>query len=358
MYLADILGRYSDAIVGEWVDRLHNEVCDRYSLRPREELLATVSRANDACFSALVENDFSRIDSHIEWITQIRLEGGFALSEVQNAYELYRIVLLPILTRELRGKRLLTALTALDRCLFYTITRFSDYFQQAHEREIKEHAMTLTASLAHEIRNPLSSVKMNVQILSKSRSFDGNNARRMDIVVREISRLERILDEMLDYARPLKLDFEPSSIKEIVESCLDIVDVRIREKSIIVKKNYSRGAAPALVDRDKMEQAIINVFINSIDALSPGGEITVISRAATREDRAIRIEISDNGKGISPMDLPYIFDPFYSNKKMGTGLGLTNVKKIVEAHGGTVTVAPGIPKGTRFCFAIPARGVA
>ena len=503
MPLASILERRRDTIVKEWVRRLHESVSERYRKRPLDELFITVSRANEASYAVLVDNDYTLIDDHIKWITGIRLEGGFSLSEVQNAYELYREILLPILLKELRGQELLNTMQKLNQCLFYTITRFSNYFQSLHEEQIRTHASSLqreveertkelaeseakyrllveeindgyfvnqngrivfanqafcdlhgytpqemfgkaytdivaprsltsvqrlyekrvagedskdlyiyfrrhkngnalptenkvkgvlyqgeyavagicrditerveiekrireaerfahigklTTSLAHEIRNPLSSVKMNSQILLKNTGFRGNDKRRMEIVVNEISRLERILDEMLTFAKPITLHTQRASITEIIDSCLETMDVHIREREIEVKANHPRRRLPRLLlDREKMEQAIINVLINSIDALGKGGKIEISARVPGENRKSLRVEISDSGPGISSEDLPYVFDPFFSSKKKGTGLGLANVKKIMEAHGGSVEVSARKPGGTVLSLTFPSK---
>jgi PAS domain S-box-containing protein len=503
MPLASILYKYQNRIVEEWIHHLHSSISQRYSSRPLDELSVTVCRANEASYAVLVNNDYSLIDSHIQWITRIRLEGGFSLSEVQNAYELYREILIPILLKELRGEELENTLRKLNQCLFYTITRFSDYFQSLHEQGIVEqsqnlqrevekrtrdlaeseaeyrnlvegindgyfvnqngrivfsnqafcdlhgytlremlgksyteiiapksipmvrrlyekrvtgaaskdlyiylrrhkngsalptenkvkgivyqgafavagicrditerietekrirvaerfaHIGKLTTSLAHEIRNPLSSVKMNSQILLKNTDFNGNDKRRMEIVVNEISRLERILDEMLDFAKPLSLDIQRAAISKTIDSCLETMEVRIREKEIDIKKHYSRLRLRRMMfDTEKMEQAIINILINSMDVIGKGGRIEIRTRVLAQNGKSLRVEISDNGPGIAHEDLPYIFDPFFSSKKKGTGLGLANVKKIVEAHGGNVDVAPRKPSGVVLSLTLPIR---
>jgi signal transduction histidine kinase len=173
-------------------------------------------------------------------------------------------------------------------------------------------------------------------------------------VVNEISRLERILDEMLDFAKPLNLRMQRGSIVKVIDSCLDTMDVRIREMGIGVKRAYSNHRLRSLVfDEEKMEQAIINVLINSIDALGPGGTIEIATRVFGEKERSLRLEIADDGPGIPAEDLPYVFDPFFSGKKKGTGLGLANVKKIMEAHGGRVDVSPGEPAGTILRLTLP-----
>lgn len=502
MNLLEILKKYHQSIVDEWIHRLHTEVSERYCNRPIDELFKTVSRANEANYAVLIQNDYSKINNHIQWITQLRLEGGFSLSEVQNAYELYRTVLLPILPKELDHQELQEALKRVNYTLFYTITKFSNYFQSMHEKHLRDYAQNLegevekrtkqlaeseskyrvlveeindgyfvnqngrivfanqaycdlhgysyeeminkpyedlvaprsltkvrkfyekriagedtkdlyiyfrrhkngsifptenkvkrivyqgeyavagicrditerietekrireserlahigklTTSLAHEIRNPLSSVKMNSQIILKNNEFNGNDKRRMEIIVHEISRLERILDEMLDFARPLKLKLESALISEVMENCLEIMDARIKEKGIIIKKQYFKGLPEIPLDHEKIEQALLNVLLNAIEVLSRGGCIEVAIKQLRGDGSPIQIEINDDGPGVNIEDLPYVFDPFFSNKKKGTGLGLSNVKKIIEAHGGSAMVALRKPHGTRVILTIPFR---
>jgi PAS domain S-box-containing protein len=503
MNLPEILKTYRKQIVDEWIYRLHTEVSDRYRGRPIDELFYTVSRANEANYEVLIHNNFSKINDHIHLITNLRLEGGFSLSEVQSAYELYRTVLLPILPKELDENGLNDTLRHLNYCLFYTITKFSNYFQSLHEKHLKDYAENLegevkkrtkelaeseskyrmlveeindgyfvnqngrivfanqaycdlhgyspqemfgkpytdliapkslpmvqrlyekrmadedtndlyiylrrhksgktlptenkvkrilyqgefavagicrditerietekrireserlahigrlTTSLAHEIRNPLSSVKMNSQIILKNSDFSGNDKKRMEIIVNEISRLERILDEMLEFARPVKLNLELGSINSLMDACLEIMEASIREKEIAVKKVFSSGLPSTLLDHEKIEQAIINVLLNAIEILPEGGNIEIATKQLSGNGGAIQVEISDDGPGISLEDLPYVFDPFFSNKKKGTGLGLSNMKKIIEAHGGKASVSLQKPHGTRVSLTIPPGG--
>ncbi|MBA4393156.1 MAG: hypothetical protein C0407_06360, partial [Desulfobacca sp.] len=475
-------------------------VSPRYRERPREELFSTVSQAYDAGTAFILHDDYSEIDAHIERITRIRLEGGFLLSDVQNAYDLYRICLVPILVKELEGLILLRALLRLNTFLLYAIKKFSNFFQSLHEKEIREHAENLshevekrtrelseseakyrvlveeiddgyfvnqkglivfanqafgdlhgwtpqeligmpytdlvapkslpmvkkiyekrlageetrdlytylrldkngnhlptenkvkkifyqgedavagicrditrrmetekrireserlahigqlTTSLAHEIRNPLSSVKMNSQIILKNTEFSGNNQRRMEIIVQEISRLERILDEMLDFAKPVKLHLESASIHGIMDACLEMMEARIKEKELGVLKRYPRKLPRIWVDPEKIEQVVLNVLLNAVEVLPKGGHLEIVTKQVRKAHPSLVVEVSDDGPGISPEDLPYVFDPFFSNKKKGTGLGLSNVKKIIEAHGGTASLIIRKPRGTRVNLTLP-----
>ena len=143
MNLKEILDNYHDEIVRQWANRLHTELSERYSARPMEELFGTTSNVAEAKYAMLVHDDFSKIDSIIEIISKLRLEGGFGLSEVQNAFELYRTILLPILFKELDRPLLYNSVQKLNTCLSYAIHKFSDNFQALHENGIRCHAETL-----------------------------------------------------------------------------------------------------------------------------------------------------------------------------------------------------------------------
>jgi PAS domain S-box-containing protein len=236
------------------------------------------------------------------------------------------------------------------------ITERMEMERRVREAEGLARIGQLTTSLAHEIRNPLSSVKMNIQIFLDKLGLSGNDKRRMEIVDREITRLEKILEEMLDFARPVILNFSVVTLRDIIDECLEILDVQIAEKRISVRKRFTKSSSHVLLDREKIQQAVINLLLNSIEALPENGEITIATWVQGKAEEWIRIEVSDNGPGVSKEELPYIFDPFFSKKSNGTGLGLVNVKKIVQAHGGSVEAAPKKPKGLKFVLKIPQKG--
>jgi signal transduction histidine kinase len=156
----------------------------------------------------------------------------------------------------------------------------------------------------------------------------------MEISAKEITRLERILTEMLDFARPISLVCEPSSMNEIILTCLEILEPRIRRKAITVRRRLPDGIPPVLIDRGKMEQVVINILLNAVEAVPEAGLIQVAVNQQGGCEPFITVDTRDNGPGVNSEDLPFIFDPFFSKKKKGTGLGLSNVKRIVEAHGG------------------------
>ena len=233
------------------------------------------------------------------------------------------------------------------------ITERLEIEKRVREAENLAHIGEITTSLAHEIRNPLSAARMSIQMLLKSDSFKGHEKRRLEILAQEVGRLNRIVSEMLDFAKPMKFDLEPGSLAELVVSCLEAIDTRILEKDILVTRKFPGKLPPVRMDREKMEQALINLLLNAIEAVEREGRIDIAIKR-TRGSRDLAVHITDNGHGIDPGSMPYIFDPFFTRKTKGTGLGLANAKKIIEAHGGRIELAPVEPAGTRVTFTIPA----
>ena len=223
--------------------------------------------------------------------------------------------------------------------------------ERIREAEQLAHIGQLTTSLAHEIRNPLSAASMGIQMLLKNPVFTGVDRRRLEILAQETSRLNKIVSDMLDFARPIKFEFTLCPIVGLIQSSLDIMAPRIKEKNITVRKRFPRNLPYVMMDYEKMEQVVINLLLNSIEAIQDAGVIKIA--LGHRKGEALRVQITDNGGGISIEDLPFIFDPFFSKKSKGTGLGLSNVKKIIEAHGGSIKAIPEIPHGVSMSFSIP-----
>lgn len=502
MDFGDLLTRHRDSIVGEWIRILHTEVSPRYSGRPVDEYNRTIPAAFDAYFAALVRNDYSRIDLVAQEIGKFRFDAGFTLSEVQKAFELFGLLVMPIIVNEMEGSapETIAALERVSLCLNYTIHRFSDSFQAISEQEIRNYAQMLevkvqdrtqqladseakyrtlveeirdgyfvnqdgrivfsnkafammhgytpeevigrpytdfvapesleevsrtyrsrirdrqarehyvykrlhkngttlptenkvvvtvydgrkaalgicrditerleiekrvreaehlahigeiTTSLAHEIRNPLSAAGMSIQMLLKSQTFKGNERRRLEILAQEVGRLNRLVTEMLDFARPMKFDLRPGSLSTLIDSCLDAIETRIMEKDIVVTRKVSGTLPLVSLDHEKMEQAVINLLLNAVEAVDREGRIDIAAGSGRGRAKTVRLYITDNGHGIDPENMPYIFDPFFSRKSKGTGLGLANAKKIVEAHGGRIEVLPAESAGTRVILTMP-----
>lgn len=147
MDLTEVLRKYGEKLARQWAEYLHDEVSNRYSGRPLDELTATTSQATEAFFTAIVNQDYSKIDVFIDKISKLRLEGGFPLSEVQKAFEIYRTILIPILLKELKDDALPSALQSLNACMSRTLFSFSDYFMNMANAKLIEKQKKLDEDL-------------------------------------------------------------------------------------------------------------------------------------------------------------------------------------------------------------------
>ncbi len=494
------LAEHRREIIADWVERL-SVLSPSYRRRPKRELFSTVTRATEADLEVLSSGRVELMDRFIDYITAKRLGTGFPLSDVQKAFELFRIVVVKRLS--VPGKEDLLARTVepLNSCLSYTIHRFSDHFQHMHELSIRRHAQDLereiedrtaelaeserryktlveeitdgyfviqeerivfanqafcrmhraeleevmgrrfldfvappdrprvfssyrsnlagqpsekpleynrvglpleksateiksrivdlgqgpvtigicrdiserkameskvreherlayvghlTASLSHEIRNPLSAVKMNMQLLQRRLDLAGYDKRRLEICVHEVGRLEEILRQLLDHAKPLNLRTAPVNPGRLTQGCLDLLEPKIAEKRIRIRQNHAVELSSALADAGELERALLNLLLNAIEASPEEGLIEVWSREEDQEAGPfLELGVRDQGPGIAPDQLPHLFTPFHTNKTRGTGLGLSNVKRIVEAHSGRVTAESLPGRGATFVMRLP-----
>ncbi len=375
---ATFLDGCRQAVITAWVNRLHNQTNSQYAQRSRDELIGTVSEAFEANYHVLVHNDYAPIDQFIKKITRLRLSAGFSLSGVQKAFELFREIILPLMARDLSARMVYQYITPVNHCLAYTIHRFSDYFQEIHEQTIRQHNLHLeqlvrdrtaalieaermatigqiTTSLSHEIRNPLSAVKMNLQILKKNLDLTGNDRRRLEISLGEVIRLEGILKELLDFAKPLRIQYFLCDVNQVVVSAIELLEIKFEEKGIRIRKSLDPFIPQIPADPEKLGQALINLLLNALEASESPATVRVTSRYAGHlHNPAIHLCIQDEGHGIASDLLGHIFEPFFSTKSRGTGLGLTNTRRIIAAHGGTVEASIDSAPGVSFNIRLPA----
>lgn len=206
----------------------------------------------------------------------------------------------------------------------------------------------MVAGLAHEIRNPLASIKAGIESLSFGESENTNNYKFQSIVLHEITRLERIVNDMTIYASDRDLVKTKVNLKSLVGETLLMFSHEIAEKNIQVKKNL-KGNLVCYVDRDKIVTVLNNLFLNAMESIEENGCIELNIR---RGKKNMIIQIKDDGEGIPSDIIPKVFIPFFTTKSKGTGLGLSIVHRIIQNHNGTIN-ATNEGRGACFTIALP-----
>ncbi len=235
--------------------------------------------------------------------------------------------------------------------LYRRMLRLADRAKQA---ERLAELGTLTGGLAHEIKNPLSTIHLNLQLVQEDLLPDNpaysRLANRINICERETGRLREILDDFLRYAGKIELDRKPVELNRL---CEDLVDFFMPQAQLNrVQLRLKRANEPLTVQADErlLKQAILNLMLNGVQAMPNGGELMLcVSKNADRAS----VDVIDTGSGISPEAVSRIFDAYYSTKKSGTGLGLAMTRRIASEHGGDVVVTSEQGKGSDFSLRLP-----
>ena len=209
----------------------------------------------------------------------------------------------------------------------------------------------LAAGVAHEIRNPLSSIKGFATYFKEKYRQEEKDLEVADIMIQEVDRLNRVVGQLLEFARPLRLFCQPVAVKPLLEDAFQLMAQQSREASVKLVQDLSDASLHATMDADKMRQVVLNLLINAMDAMQAGGILHV--SAAGVGKNGLQLTITDTGKGIDPDDRPHIFEPYFSTKKTGTGLGLAIVHNIVKAHNGEIRVESRPGEGTTVSITIP-----
>lgn len=238
----------------------------------------------------------------------------------------------------------------------------SERVREERERErYLEVLTTLTAGLAHEIRNPLNSLSIHATLVRDQLKQPGKGGgaeterlrRSADILLEEIARLKRIVDQFLLAARPMKPDRRPTRLDDILEHAVELLAPECESRHIILTAHTDPDLPPIPLDREQLVQVILNLAKNAIEAIAPDTTEGRVELRAHLENDHILIEVADNGIGIVERDREKIFEPYYSTKESGSGLGLMVVWRIVKAHGGAIAVDSRPGEGTTFSIALP-----
>ena len=223
----------------------------------------------------------------------------------------------------------------------------------------------LAGGLAHEIKNPLSTMSINLALLEEEWTRAGQqrnpgapeatprerrSLKRIKTLQREVQRLEHILDEFLSFARRAAINRKPEDLARIVRELLEFVEPEDERAGIHHHVDLPFGLPLVLVDEVQIKQAFLNLLVNARQAMPDGGQLVV---QAQRQGTKVEVRVTDTGTGMSEEKLARCFDEYWSDKKGGTGLGLSTAKRIIEEHGGTIGVVSEVGRGTSFSILLP-----
>jgi len=496
MNLCIFLKDKRDDIIDVWVQQLSRTISDHYRQRNLSELRQTVARAFDGNYSVICNHDWQPIEEFIVFITKMRLERGFSLSEVQKAFGLFRTIMLHQLPLFFQGEDLSNALLAVNNSVDVTINRFSEYFQGKHEEEMQsllesleenvekrteelhnsekryrtlvedisdgyfvcrdgrfifanralgamlgreseslvgedygtffagiedqfpestdhvvfeteavsidsirfpveikinrvcydglpalagvcrdiverresvrrelEHERLLVIGrmatvFAHEIRNSLSSIKVNIRILQRKLTLVENDTRRMEIILRDIDKLDQLLRDTLLFSRSLEISPHWHDVNALLSEAVQRFDSVLTAESIFVQVELDETVPELKVDDKSMDIVFNNLINNAIEALHDTSDrkltISTCFRPHADVDKGmVEIVVTDNGCGMGEDELGQIFHPFYSTRRNGIGLGLSNVARVIDQHGGLIKVESKLHQGTTFTVELP-----
>lgn len=208
----------------------------------------------------------------------------------------------------------------------------------------------LAARVAHDIRNPLASMKIHAQLLEPRVRGDARSGTLINAVLDDINQVESVIRDLIELARPGAIRRMPADMNALLRTVLRQLDARLIHRKVGVELDLAERLPLVNIDTERFAQALLNVFVNAIDAMPNGGTLGVRTRATG--DHVV-IDIEDDGVGIDADILDRVFDPFVSSKPGGVGLGLVNAKAVVDSHGGRIALAPRQPRGTRAMMTLP-----
>jgi len=233
------------------------------------------------------------------------------------------------------------------------LRRYNERINRLQEDMIKSAQLATTgqiaAGLAHEIRNPLSSMKMMAQII-RNRHLPADRHQEIDIIIREIDRINTVVTDLIEFAKPSPLKFAPHDLNAILREILELVSYNLQHQDIDAGMDLDSALPPLFLDEEKIRLCFLNIILNAIQAMPAGGFLTVTTAQVHKQQ--VLVSICDSGEVIDQKNLEKIFDPFFTTKKEGTGLGLALSKIIIERHYGSISVSSG-PEATCFKTIIP-----
>jgi len=256
----------------------------------------------------------------------------------------------------------LSALKGEDGTVWGTIILCKDMTEvQSLKREVETSRRLaslgrLAAGIAHEIRNPLSSIKGFATYFKERYRDNPDDQKTSEIMIQEVDRLNRVITQLLEFARPPVIQKKRASLQSLVQHSLKMIERQASTKQIQILSHLPPEIKEVDLDPDGINQVLLNLYLNAVEAMDQGGTLSV-SLHSDEGSPWVKIIVSDTGSGINKEDLEHIFDPYFTTKQTGTGLGLAIVHKIIEAHGGEVRAESEIGRGTTVSVLLPTTGV-
>ena len=246
--------------------------------------------------------------------------------------------------------------------IFFLVAALAYYFLQKIQQlegkmKLQERLVFLgevVSSIAHEIRNPLTSLQTFFEYYPQKRNDPEFMQKFNDITGKEINRINDLIKQLLEFAKPSPLELQDVNITQIIDSSLALLENQIKKSKVQIIREFNMPPDVTIkADPNKLKQAFINLILNAIEAMTGGGELTILTSVNTNLAPHLMISITDTGGGIKKGDLHHIFDPFFSKKEKGTGLGLAITEGIIKEHQGQIKVRSTIAVGTTFIIALP-----
>jgi signal transduction histidine kinase len=209
----------------------------------------------------------------------------------------------------------------------------------------------MAARIAHDIRNPLASMKINAQLLENAVRRDEKNAALASAVLHDIAQIETVIRDLIELARPGEVTLVSADLNAVIRTVIKPLDGRLRHRKVKAHLNLAEPLPLVKIDTERFGQALLNLVVNAIDAMPGGGDLTIGTSA---EGGRVIADIDDDGVGIDPIMLDRVFDPFVSTKPEGVGLGLVNARAVINGHGGQIELSARQPRGTRARIVLPA----
>ncbi len=351
MYNETLLQNLTTGVIAAGIDErvtvFNNEAGQITGLEPAKSLDQSINALPDPVRDALRETLRTGEGQNCEYILQSATEGTAVRVSTSIFHGQDRQVLGALMV--------LTDITALKR--LESQIRRSDRLASLG---------TLSAGMAHEIKNPLVSIKTFAQLLPERYNDSEFRETFSNLIGHEIDRIDSLVNQLLRFARPAKPHLQPMHVHDILEKSLLLVGHRLYQKDIKLTRFLDANVDTIRADSDQLEQVFLNFFINAMDAMKNGGELSIRTEIRTGTDwissspqtngeahEVLRISIRDSGEGIRDEDLAHVFDPFFTTKDYGTGLGLSVVHGIVQEHGGQIEVESELKKGTAFHILLP-----